>query len=451
MKMKFRKARIKRCEFNSLILFMLILMITSFSVDNWRYKDDLRNNRVKIHSKITNHPNDEISQKVNTGSVLRSSLNSLQYKRQYPFQIDGNNDFLIQAAERKWPGDGSEGNPIVLDGLSITGRRSVDISNTDLYFHLSNCMVKSGEEQNTVPTLIFNNIRNGYISNNILVGGGESVLQISSSDHITISDNLITNAGYPPSILGNGLELLQCSNINVTSNIVSNNSFVGIILTLGSSNNIISGNTIQNNGDIGIELEYDQNSNNKIFDNTVLNNADVGILLSETSNDNDVKRNDFIDNNVGGISQGSDDGSNNMFAFNHWDDWISPDTNVDGIVDDPYSIEGTSNNKDDFPYVIQLSLMNHSYQYYFLESWDTGFGQDDVILRITSNAIGHLELTLTFTLGSPSQDKTTLRIKLYNLMSTLIHYVEIPLGIKDKPTGVTEYSTPFPRCDIVTI
>ena len=57
----------------------------------------------------------------------------------------------------------------------------------------------------------------------------------------------------------------------------------------------------------------------------------------------------FIDNNIEGISQAKDDGTNNNFEHNFWNDHTGPDSNKDGIVDTPYSIEGRANNVDSSP------------------------------------------------------------------------------------------------------
>ncbi|MFX0174402.1 MAG: hypothetical protein ACFE9L_21195, partial [Candidatus Hodarchaeota archaeon] len=52
---------------------------------------------------------------------------------------------------------------------------------------------------------------------------------------------------------------------------------------------------------------------------------------------------------INGTSQAYDEGENNTFDYNYWDDWITPDTNYDGIVDRPYPIAGPENNTDLHP------------------------------------------------------------------------------------------------------
>jgi len=62
--------------------------------------------------------------------------------------------------------------------------------------------------------------------------------------------------------------------------------------------------------------------------------------------DNMVMWNDFIGNHPGGSSQASDEGSNNVFAHNYWDNHDFTDRNGDGIADTPYAIDGASANQD---------------------------------------------------------------------------------------------------------
>ena len=58
--------------------------------------------------------------------------------------------------------------------------------------------------------------------------------------------------------------------------------------------------------------------------------------------------NNFINNNQGAI-QAWDDGQFNNFSSNFWDDWTMPDSNQDGVVDEPYSIAENAKNQDVIP------------------------------------------------------------------------------------------------------
>jgi nitrous oxidase accessory protein NosD len=76
-----------------------------------------------------------------------------------------------------------------------------------------------------------------------------------------------------------------------------------------------------------------------------------------SSQTNTILRNVFINNNEGS-TQALDDGLNNIFAFNYWSDWTTPDINKDFIVDQAYVIDGSANNQDANPLVIYV--INHA-------------------------------------------------------------------------------------------
>ena len=60
-----------------------------------------------------------------------------------------------------------------------------------------------------------------------------------------------------------------------------------------------------------------------------------------------VRYNSFIDN--GDTCQVCDDGTSNIVSHNYYDDWDSPDVDVNGYVDSPYAFEGDSENQDEYP------------------------------------------------------------------------------------------------------
>ena len=92
--------------------------------------------------------------------------------------------------------------------------------------------------------------------------------------------------------------------------------------------------------------------NNIITNNLFLNGSSYAIQVDSPCSSNLLLHNTFINNNAGG-KQAIDNGNNNIWNDskygNYWSDWKTPDTNNDGIVDNPYSIPGTANAKDHYP------------------------------------------------------------------------------------------------------
>ena len=85
------------------------------------------------------------------------------------------------------------------------------------------------------------------------------------------------------------------------------------------------------------------------MNNTVYSNSLYGLKINSSSQDNLVKWNDFIDNNPEATCQAFDDGTENTFTANYWFEWTTPDSDSDGIVDEPYIVEGTAQNTDPAP------------------------------------------------------------------------------------------------------
>jgi parallel beta-helix repeat protein len=158
-------------------------------------------------------------------------------------------------------------------------------------------------------------------TNNSRVG-----IELTSSGDNTLTNNTITTNGY-------GIELTYSGNITLVGNTVTNNYAYGIRL-FSSGYSTLVGNTVTTNGYYGIYIYY--------------HSFGIG-----------VRYNDFSGNNAGGF-QAYDDGSSNIFAFNFWDDWISPDIDADGIVDTPYAIEGEAYNQDPYPRVFP---QNHAFSH----------------------------------------------------------------------------------------
>ena len=162
-----------------------------------------------------------------------------------------------------------------------------------------------------------------------------------------------------------GIYLWHSSDNSLTGNTVNSNGGYGIYLRDDSSYNILAGNTVSNNNN-GIRLYY--SGNNTLTGNAVISNSYVGIYLwkycsynvltgnTASSNggygiylyycsSNEIYNNNFIDNRTQAYVEG---GSGNVFNLpaptggNYWSNWcppLHPDNNNDGFVDEPYEFD----------------------------------------------------------------------------------------------------------------
>jgi parallel beta-helix repeat protein len=160
------------------------------------------------------------------------------------------------------------------------------------------CNITGNNIVNNAYGILKENFKNAgsfdVISNNNISRNGIGILLESSNSTIfenTINDNSI------------GVEIQQCSNVNVQGNNLSNNTKGGLLLNAGSYFYIHENNIANSSNGYGIQFE--DCSNTVISNNNVMHNAiGVNLLNYELYNysnsvgiQNEVYRNNLIDNN----------------------------------------------------------------------------------------------------------------------------------------------------------
>ncbi|MFW9928837.1 MAG: right-handed parallel beta-helix repeat-containing protein, partial [Candidatus Thorarchaeota archaeon] len=195
-----------------------------------------------------------------------------------------------------------------------------------------------------------------------------------------------------------GFMLQASENNTVYSNEFDRQNY-GLFVTWGTKGNMIYQNQFTDNG-VNVEFQSGTFSNfhdNSIIggstgvhvfysDNNYITNNNItlsyqGILISSSANntfstniisssysailinsgeDNKVQNNDFLESSSGTL-RATDNGITNIFDYNFWSTWTSPDTSpVDGIVDLPYNLLGTSGNSDLHPRTTPIRAPAHS-------------------------------------------------------------------------------------------
>jgi len=193
---------------------------------------------------------------------------SMTYEPHDPIFIDGNTDFNNTAAAENWPGNGTPGNPYIIEGLNITNPLSyqiIEIRNTDVHFKLKNNLLVGNQNRNMYGIFLAN-IENGEVSGNNISNVNNRAIHLEDTTNSNISHNILFNneAGISITTESEILFSLQ-ANISVTGNTISFNHGHGIHIW-ELQGNTISDNRIFNNEGEGIYL---WNSGN----NTILNNS----------------------------------------------------------------------------------------------------------------------------------------------------------------------------------
>ena len=298
-----------------------------------------------------------------------------------PIYINGNAQFASTAASNGWSGDGTEGNPFIIENLEIqaalTDTAAIQIVSTTVHFIIRDCslagknavleilgggwpaMIKMHYPVNDQSAIRLSNVNNAQISNNDLYGPYHAIM-ITTGSNIFVTDNsctaymtyYTTMAGTivgPIPTGGNGAIL--CGNV-YDSLIISNQiHFFGIGLYLGGSNNtIVSRNSINQDPftspyPSGLEITGSTSNN---FENNRIN---AHVTLNTGSSSNIFLCNIFNETVV-------DDGASNRWntsdsmhiCGNYWKGWESPDSIAPfGIVDLPKEILGATGSKDYYP------------------------------------------------------------------------------------------------------
>ena len=187
---------------------------------------------------------------------------------------------------------------------------------------------------------------------NVTKGSWEGAGITISSSNNTLTGNTVCHNNKE------GIALLSSSNNTITDNNISNN-ICGIFLWHSSNNNAITGNNVSNN-EGGIALWHSSN-NNTITGNNVCSNEE-GIRL-RASNNNKIYFNNFIHNTYSVKSQSStniwnspleitytyDGTTYKSYLGNYWDDYEGTDADGDGIGDTHYSIDSEKDESDGYP------------------------------------------------------------------------------------------------------
>lgn len=169
------------------------------------------------------------------------------------------------------------------------------------------------------------------------------------SYYTDVINNTILNTG------GCGIELNHYVTLcKIIGNFIQDPSKAGIRI-YSHSKAIIANNTIINSKEQGILLEANIYTIS-ITRNVIINSSSYGMKISYSCNESIVTWNTFLDNNKSGV-QAVDGGTNNTFEYNHWNDYIIPDTNMDGLVDNSYSI---GVNSDPYPRVAPIWINEDS-------------------------------------------------------------------------------------------
>ncbi len=185
---------------------------------------------------------------------------------------------------------------------------------------------------------IMGSVKTTIISENYLANIEDSGISLGMAKDTIVSFNSIINSS------DNGIDIFGCTNGQIVNNSISGADGDGISATFCVLTSIHY-NTISNSTGKGIDAISGGNSS--IQWNTIETNAGYALELGEETEYFEINYNNFNSNGV--TCQICDNGVSNNIRLNYYSDWTSPDTDSNGIVDNPYTAEGDVANEDPYP------------------------------------------------------------------------------------------------------
>ena len=225
-------------------------------------------------------------------------------------------------------------NNTLINNSVISGTNGFYLNHSD-----SNYLANNSAFMSTTGLHLSNSDSN-YLTNNSATDGGTGYFLGGSRFNTLDNNHAIRNSQV-------GFNLLVSRSNDFTQNFVFGSGDAGFILG-GSDANLFTNNTAWSNL---YGFSFPLNSDNNVLrNNNILENSNYGIILLPSCTMNHIEKNLFSENN-GIDSQAYDNSTANVFTFNYWNDWTTPDNDNNLIVDFPYNIEGIANNTDKYPLV----------------------------------------------------------------------------------------------------
>ena len=159
-----------------------------------------------------------------------------------PISIDSNTNFSDTATNEGWSGDGSTGNPYIIENYTIDvlggSGHCIEIAGTSVYFIIRNCNLTGADSGSGIHLV---NVMNSQLINNTCNYNSRGIYLIDSSNSL-IDNNTCSFSGNPNT--GIGIQL-ESSIDNILSNNICNHNYLGdgIRLTDYSDNNVLINNT----------------------------------------------------------------------------------------------------------------------------------------------------------------------------------------------------------------
>lgn len=212
-------------------------------------------------------------------------------------RIVNDSDFETQG----WPGEGTKADPYLIEDLSFTSTRAIEIMFTRVYFEINDCIMQGDF---FAEGIYFYNVSHGAIQNCILKEYNDAIRILESSDCRLTNNEVTKNTN-------DGIDLSSCNDCNLTDNTSTDNIGYGVdiqysidcIIRNNAADNSSSGyhvyessNCILQSNTASENTEHDPNADPEfncgfclyssdycsLIDNNAFNNSEIGFYLKSS-------------------------------------------------------------------------------------------------------------------------------------------------------------------------
>jgi len=259
-----------------------------------------------------------------TQSPVKSNVPS--YEEISPITAIGDGELNAYATAHTWDGDGSPGNPFIIEGYNITANENcIDIADVSLAFEIRDCYFYSAPEAidpdnginivNATQVLIYNTTilyKNTGIQvfdtpaltiENCTIDEVDEGIFLYNCSGTTIHESLICDVSS-----NDGIDVRLSNNTMFSNNIIHDCELNGIRLDESYFTTVIE-NEIYSNQQSGMLVQESDNctiENNVIYDNMFFTGPECGIYL-DSSDGASIVGNEIYDNSQNGIFMTSSD------------------------------------------------------------------------------------------------------------------------------------------------
>ncbi|MFX0136071.1 MAG: nitrous oxide reductase family maturation protein NosD [Candidatus Hodarchaeota archaeon] len=269
-----------------------------------------------------------------------------------------------------------------LYGISLENSNNITLSFNNIAFNDAEGIYIDGSYKDCVDNVLDHNKINHNGNSGIVLDGygifGGSLNKNNITHNILNfnGQNGLPAPAYPSPNYLSGIYVYFSDYNILLNNTVNNNTIYGISL-FRSDNNILLENKVYNNtdtairvvnceqttikknlvidNDYGIEMWAVVSDNcryNEIVENYIINNDLYGIYIGSEASDNDIYYNNFSNNVINALDDGSNNAWDNEGTGNFWSDYTTkyPSASNDGFVwNISYEIGGSASAQDNYP------------------------------------------------------------------------------------------------------